>query len=31
MHVLRYLFKAPTLRAPGTLTHEPFFVIGSMY
>jgi len=25
------LFKAVTLRVPGTLTHHPFFVIGSLY
>ena len=25
------LFKALSLRAPGTLTHHPFFVIGSLY
>jgi len=25
------LFKALTLRAPGTLTHHPLFVIGSLY
>jgi len=25
------LFKALTLRAQGTLTHHPFFVIGSLY
>jgi len=25
------LFKALTLRAPGRLTHHPFFVIGSLY
>ena len=31
IHVQVCLFKALTLRAPGTLTHHPFFVIGSLY
>ena len=31
IHLEGCLFKALTLRAPGTLTHHPFFVIGSLY
>jgi len=31
IHVEGCLFKALILRAPGTLTHHPFFVVGSLY